>query len=102
MMTRIIGMKEFRNSLADVTKAVAKGVTFMVMSRSKPAFVVSPPKSETTSDLYANIEEVDEAIHMPGWTHIMDFTEGGKADSIEAGELLRIMKEFEKKHGQDF
>lgn len=92
-MTRMIGMKEFRNSLADVAKAVAKGASFIVMSRSKPAFIVKP------ADPYEGIEEVDEDIHMPGWTHVMDFTEGGKKDGIEAGELLRIMKEFEKKNG---
>lgn len=88
MKTRMIGMKEFRNSLADVTKAVAKGTSFLVMSRSKPAFVVKPV------DPYDGIEEVDEDIHMPGWTHIMDFTEGGKKDGIEASELYKITKEF--------
>lgn len=101
-MIRMIGMKEFRNSLADVAKAVAKGVSFMVMSRSKPAFIVKPPQVDSKIDPYEGIEEVDETLNMPGWTTVMDFTEGGRKKGIEAGELLRIMKEFEEKHGQNF
>ena len=92
MSTRMIGMKEFRNSLAAVAKAVAKGTSFLVMSRSKPAFVVK------SADPYEGIEEVDEDIHMPGWTSVMDFTEGGKKNGIDADELYRITKEFIEKN----
>lgn len=45
-MSTIIGIKDFRKSLATIADDVMKGKTFTVMRRSKPAFVVKPYKEE--------------------------------------------------------
>ena len=90
-MSIIIGIKDFRKSLATIADEVMKGKTYTVMRRSKPAFTVKPYE----------IEEVDEKINEPGWTSLIDFTERGKKKGIDAKELLRIMENFEKKYGQN-
>jgi antitoxin (DNA-binding transcriptional repressor) of toxin-antitoxin stability system len=87
-MSTLISIKDFRHSLAAIANAVEKGESFLVMRRSKPAFLVKP------------FEESDEEeFDMKGWKTIIDFTEGGKKQGIPAGELLNIMKKFEEKYG---
>ena len=88
-MSTIISMKDFRKSLAAVADAVTKGKTFLVMRRSQPAFMVKP----------CDFEETEEGLNEPGWKTLIDFTEGGKKEGIPADELLKKMKEFEKKYG---
>ncbi len=36
----------------------------------------------------------------PGWKTVIDFTEAGKKEGIPADELLKAIKEFEKKYGR--
>lgn len=86
-MSTLIGIKDFRASLADIADAVEKGESFLVMRRSKPIFKVEPFEPE----------EVDEGLDIPGWKTIIDFTKGGKKKGIPADKLYKAMKEFEKK-----
>ncbi len=86
-MSTLISIKEFRETLSNVADAVAQGESFLVMRHSRPAFKVEP------------LEEEEEALDMPGWKTIADFTEGGKKKGISAKKLLKAMQEFEKKYG---
>lgn len=86
-MSTLISIKDFRQSLAAVADAVLKGETFTVMRRSRPAFTVKPFNKD------------EEGMEEPGWKTAIDFTEGGKKKGMPADELLKIMKEFEKKYG---
>jgi hypothetical protein len=63
---------------------VEQGESFTVMRRSRPAFTVTP------------FNEDNE-----GWTTLIDFNDGGKKKGISAKTLLKKMKEFEKKYGQN-
>ena len=42
----IIGMKELRTNTGEITRRVQAGESFLVMSRSKPVFKVSPVDTE--------------------------------------------------------
>ena len=42
----IIGMKELRTNTTEITRRVQAGESFLVMSRSKPIFKVSPVDTE--------------------------------------------------------
>lgn len=87
-MNTLIGIKDFRQSLAEIADSVAKGASFLVMRRSKPAFLVKPFEQE----------EVDEKLDLPGWNTIIDFTEGGKKKGISAKKLYKVMKKFIEKN----
>lgn len=87
-MSTFIGIKDFRRSLTQVAKATEKGQQFIVMRRSKPAFMVVPyPKQEETLDL-------------PGWKTMVDFTEGGKKSGVSADELIEFIKRVIQADGQ--
>ena len=69
-MSKIIGLKEFRENVSEYAKLVRKGTSFIVVRRSKPIFRISQPFEE---------EE--------GWETVADLTKTKKG-GIDADELL--------------
>lgn len=68
-MENIIGLKDLRQNMADYTKKVQKGQSFIVFKQSKPLFKVIPLENE---------EE---------WEEIIDFTKI-KRGGINIKEIL--------------
>lgn len=87
-MSTFIGIKDFRQSLAKIAEAVKKGHQFIIMRRSKPAFMVVPYPQE------------EEPMDLPRWKTVVDFTEGGKKRGIPAAELYKVMKELIEKNAK--
>jgi antitoxin (DNA-binding transcriptional repressor) of toxin-antitoxin stability system len=73
-MNNIVGLKQFRENLAEYEKRVKAGASFVVVKRSKPIFTVSP---------------VDEGA----WETVIDFTKFRK-NGIPARELLARLKKM--------
>ncbi len=70
-MENIVGLKELRQHVDKYATQVTKGLSFIVVKRSKPIFKISP------------VEE--------GWETVVDFTKIRKG-GIPAKELLSALK----------
>jgi len=76
-----ISIRSLRENLASIANKVSEGQQFAVYRRSKPAFKIVP---------------IDTPID-DQWEMVMDFTEGGKTQGVEIGELLDLAeKEWTK------
>ncbi|MEX1014070.1 MAG: type II toxin-antitoxin system prevent-host-death family antitoxin [Candidatus Paceibacterota bacterium] len=74
MKEKIVGLRELRENTKKYIDRVNKGESFLVLKRSKPIFKISSP------------EEIESL-----WETVVDFTENGKKDGIEAEKLLEIL-----------
>ena len=75
-INNIIPFKDFRLNAEKYIKALEKGMSFVVVKRSKAIF---------------RLEPVGEK-----WETLIDFTNGGKNKGIEVGKLLNYMKKYAK------
>ena len=41
-MNKLIGLKEFRNKVNEITERVNRGESFVVLKKSKPVFKITP------------------------------------------------------------
>lgn len=65
MMTKLIGIKEFRANVADYAKKAQKGnVKYIVMNRNKPLFEIKPFKKNSNLEdlLLAELEEASADV----------------------------------------
>ena len=69
-MENIIGLKNFRENLANFVEKINKGQSFTVLKRSKPLFRVSP---------------IDEKNNL--WEEVVDFTKIKKG-GVDINDVL--------------
>ena len=69
-MSKIIGLKEFRENVSEIEKKVREGQSFLVVKRSKPIFRISPLDRENEL-----------------WEEVIDFTKIKKG-GVKIEELL--------------
>jgi len=79
-MSKIVGLKEFRENVAEIEKKVKRGHSFVVVRRSRPIFKVSQP-------------DQDEL-----WETVIDFSEIRK-EGVPAKELLKYLRDGKDKKG---
>jgi prevent-host-death family protein len=70
---KIIGVKELRNNLEEYINQINRGMSFIVVKRSKPVFQIKPV--------------IDEYEEDGKWEKVVDFTEFNK-DGIEISDLI--------------
>jgi hypothetical protein len=75
-INNIVAFKDFRVNADKYIKALEKGMSFVVVKRSKPIF---------------RLEPMGES-----WETLIDFTEGGKKKGISAGKLLKNIEQYKK------
>ncbi|MFA6227474.1 MAG: hypothetical protein WC631_03310 [Candidatus Paceibacterota bacterium] len=75
-INNIIPFKDFRVNADKYIRALEKGMSFVVVKRSKAIF---------------RLEPVGEK-----WETLIDFTEGGKKEGIRVEKLISIMEKFKK------
>lgn len=75
-INNIIPFKDFRLNAEKYIKALDKGMSFVVVKRSKAIF---------------RLEPVGEK-----WETLIDFTDGGKTKGIKVEKLISIMEKFKK------
>lgn len=76
-INNIIPFKDFRINSDKYIKALEKGMSFIVVKRSKAIFRLEPMGER--------------------WETLIDFTNGGKTKGIDAGVLLEYMKKYDKR-----
>jgi hypothetical protein len=77
-INNIIPFKDFRLNAEKYIKALDKGMSFVVVKRSKAIF---------------RLEPMGES-----WETLIDFTDGGKTKGIDAKVLLTHMKKYAKQN----
>jgi antitoxin (DNA-binding transcriptional repressor) of toxin-antitoxin stability system len=70
--TQIVGLKDLRENIEKYSSLVNKGMSFTVVRRSKPIFIISPVSNE---------EEMD-------WESVVDFTKL-KRGGIKIDDILK-------------
>ena len=75
-INNIIPFKDFRVNAEKYIKAIEKGMSFVVVKRSKAIFRLEP-MGET-------------------WENLIDFTDGGKTKGIKADKLISILEKLKK------
>lgn len=75
-INNIIPFKDFRVNAEKYIKALEKGMSFVVVKRSKAIFRLEPMGEK--------------------WETLIDFTNGGKTKGIKIEKLISIMEKFEK------
>lgn len=81
-MAKTIAIKDFRNNISAIADKVGKGQEFIVLRRSKPAFKV----------VAVDIDGDDDG----SWETIVDFTQGGKTEGMDAREVLKILRKLNR------
>lgn len=76
-INNIIPFKDFRVNSDKYIKALSKGMSFVVVKRSKPIF---------------RLEPMGES-----WETLIDFTDGGKKKGMLMDEFLEHLKRFKEK-----
>jgi len=85
-MTKIIGLKELRLNTESYIAQVKKGVSFIVVKRSEPVFMISPYQ----------FEEIDLKDDGPGWKTMIDFKKlTGNKNGINIDKLIYLLKKIE-------
>ena len=79
-INNIVPFKEFRLNAEKYINALEKGMSFVVVKRSKPIF---------------RLEPVGES-----WETLIDFTDGGKKSGMPIDKFLEHVKNFKKKTGK--
>lgn len=77
-INNIIPFKDFRLNSEKYIKALEKGMSFVVVKRSKAIFRLEPMGEK--------------------WETLIDFTNGGKTKGIDAGVLLARMKKYARQN----
>lgn len=64
MVTKFIGMREFRDNLAKYTKNTKKGIRYVVLKKNVPVLEVRPidEKQFAMEKLSAELEEAEKSI----------------------------------------
>jgi len=75
-INNIIPFKDFRVNAEKYIKAIEKGMSFVVVKRSKPIF---------------RLEPMGES-----WETLIDFTDNGKTKGIEVNKLLKYLKQHKR------
>lgn len=70
--TQIVGLKDLRENIEKYISLVNKGMSFTIVRRSKPIFIISPVSNE------------EEA----GWESVVDFTKL-KRGGIKIDDILK-------------
>ena len=73
-INNIIPFKDFRLNAGKYIKALEKGMSFVVVKRSRAVFRLEPMGEK--------------------WETFIDFTNGGQSKGIEVGKLLGYMKKY--------
>jgi hypothetical protein len=77
-INNIIPFKDFRVNADKYIKALEKGMSFVVVKRSKAIF---------------RLEPMGES-----WETLIDFTDGGKTKGIDAKVLIKYMEKYAKQN----
>jgi antitoxin (DNA-binding transcriptional repressor) of toxin-antitoxin stability system len=74
MKNKLIGLKELRENTEKYISEINKGKSFIVLRKSKPLFIISPP-------------DEDESV----WENVIDFTKINK-NGVSANLVLKRLK----------